>query len=86
MDPLDDPFQAIELIIEDSPLAGGADFIFIDMHGEATSEKMAFGHNFDGRVTAILGHIHMFPLLIRWFLLRVRLIRLMLECVEITTP
>jgi len=53
------PFQAIELIIEDSPLAGGADFIFIDMHGEATSEKMAFGHNFDGRVTAILGtHTH----------------------------
>ena len=59
MDPLDDPFQAIELIIEDIPLAGGADFIFIDMHGEATSEKMAFGHNFDGRVTAILGtHTH----------------------------
>ena len=59
MDPLDDPFRSIETIIEDNPLAGSADFIFIDMHGEATSEKMALGHNFDGRVTAILGtHTH----------------------------
>ena len=59
MDPLDDPFRSIETIIEDNPLAGSADFILIDMHGEATSEKMALGHNFDGRVTAILGtHTH----------------------------
>ncbi|MBH68774.1 MAG: TIGR00282 family metallophosphoesterase [Rhodospirillaceae bacterium] len=59
MDPLDDPFAGVEKIIENTPLAGGADFIFIDMHGEATSEKMAFGHNFDGRVTAIIGtHTH----------------------------
>ena len=54
MDPLDDPFRSIETKIEDNPLAGSADFILIDMHGEATSEKMALGHNFDGRVTAIL--------------------------------
>ena len=59
MDPLDDPFRSIETKIEDNPLAGSADFILIDMHGEATSEKMALGHNFDGRVTAILGtHTH----------------------------
>ena len=59
MDPLDDPFSAVEALIEDSPLGSAADFIFIDMHGEATSEKMAFGHNFDGRVSAIIGtHTH----------------------------
>jgi len=59
MDPLDDPFAALERIIEDTPLAGGADFIFVDMHGEATSEKLAFGHSFDGRVTAVIGtHTH----------------------------
>ena len=29
------------------------------MHGEATSEKMGFAHNFDGRVSAIIGtHTH----------------------------
>ena len=28
--------------------------ILIDMHGEATSEKNAFGHYFDGKVSAIL--------------------------------
>ena len=33
--------------------------IFIDMHGEATSEKNAYGHYFDGKVSAILGtHTH----------------------------
>jgi len=33
--------------------------IIIDMHGEATSEKNAFGHYFDGKVSAILGtHTH----------------------------
>jgi metallophosphoesterase (TIGR00282 family) len=59
MDPLDDPFAAVEKIINDTPLGATADFIFIDMHGEATSEKMAFGHNFDGRVSAVVGtHTH----------------------------
>ena len=33
--------------------------ILVDMHGEATSEKNAFAHHFDGKVTAILGtHTH----------------------------
>ena len=35
------------------------DYIFVDFHGEATSEKQAFGWYFDGRVTAVLGtHTH----------------------------
>lgn len=59
MDPLDDPFASVEKILGDIPLGANADFIFIDMHGEATSEKMAFGHHFDGRVSAIVGtHTH----------------------------
>jgi metallophosphoesterase (TIGR00282 family) len=59
MDPLGDPFAAVERVLEDSPLGAAADFILVDMHGEATSEKMSFGHCFDGRVTAVIGtHTH----------------------------
>jgi metallophosphoesterase (TIGR00282 family) len=33
--------------------------IFVDFHAEATSEKVAFGHYLDGRVTAVVGtHTH----------------------------
>lgn len=33
--------------------------IIIDMHAEATSEKIALGHYFDGRVSAVIGsHTH----------------------------
>ncbi|MCD4705031.1 TIGR00282 family metallophosphoesterase [bacterium] len=35
------------------------DYIIIDFHAEATSEKVAFGHYVDGKVTALLGtHTH----------------------------
>jgi metallophosphoesterase (TIGR00282 family) len=37
----------------------GADQILVDMHAEATSEKVAMGWHLDGRVTAVLGtHTH----------------------------
>jgi metallophosphoesterase (TIGR00282 family) len=59
MDPLDDPFQAVEREIAACPLRQVADAIFIDFHAEATSEKQALGAAFDGRVTAIIGtHTH----------------------------
>ncbi len=59
MDPLDDPFQAIEREIAACPLKHGADAIFIDFHAEATSEKQAIAAAFDGRVTAVIGtHTH----------------------------
>ncbi len=59
MEPLDDPFECVEQVLADSPLGETADFILIDMHGEASSEKMGFGHHFDGRVSAIIGtHTH----------------------------
>jgi 2',3'-cyclic-nucleotide 2'-phosphodiesterase len=59
MDPLDDPFQAIEREISACPLNRGADAIFIDVHAEASSEKQALAAAFDGRVTAVIGtHTH----------------------------
>jgi hypothetical protein len=59
MDPLDDPFAAVEKAIDGTALGGDVDFILIDIHGEATSEKMAFGHAFDGRVSLVVGtHTH----------------------------
>ena len=37
----------------------GADHILVDMHAEATSEKVALGWHLDGRVTAVVGtHTH----------------------------
>lgn len=67
MDPLDDPFDVMEGILQDYALGpmGSASAkvvcqsIFVDFHGEATSEKMAFAHNFDGRISAVIGtHTH----------------------------
>src|SRR4051794_69490 len=37
----------------------GADHVLVDMHAEATSEKVAMGWHLDGRVTAVVGtHTH----------------------------
>jgi metallophosphoesterase (TIGR00282 family) len=59
MDPLDDPFAAVEAQLSACPLREAADAIIVDMHAEATSEKMAMGHFCDGRATAVIGtHSH----------------------------
>jgi len=59
MDPLDDPFQAVEREISACPLGRGADAILIDIHAEATSEKQALGAAFDGRASTVIGtHTH----------------------------
>jgi len=59
MEPLDDPFAALERELEACPLGIGADAIIVDMHAEATSEKMAMGHAADGRVSLLVGtHTH----------------------------
>ena len=59
MDALDDPFAAIEREIEACPLGLGCDAAVIDMHAEASSEKQAFGHFVDGRVSLVVGtHTH----------------------------
>src|ERR1700754_1920890 len=44
MDPLDDPFTAIERELTACALNSGADAIIIDMHCEATSEKQSMGY------------------------------------------
>lgn len=59
MDPLDDPFPAVEEALRTHPLGGAVDAVVIDVHGEASSEKMAMGHAFDGRASLIVGtHTH----------------------------
>ncbi len=57
--PLDDPFSAIERELEACSLRVGADFILVDMHAEACSEKMAMGHFCDGKASLVVGsHTH----------------------------
>ncbi|WP_150522627.1 TIGR00282 family metallophosphoesterase [Roseibium sediminis] len=59
MDALDDPFAAIDRVVDDCPLGQVADAIIVDMHAEATSEKQAMGHFLDGRVSLVVGtHTH----------------------------
>ncbi|MFK8250325.1 TIGR00282 family metallophosphoesterase [Ancylobacter terrae] len=59
MDPLDDPFAAVDRELEACPLGFAADAIVIDFHAEATSEKQAFGHWCDGRASLVVGtHTH----------------------------
>jgi 2',3'-cyclic-nucleotide 2'-phosphodiesterase len=57
MQPLDCPFRTADREIE--KLKKRARVIIVDMHAEATSEKIAMGFYLDGRVTAVLGtHTH----------------------------
>ncbi|MBV9542447.1 MAG: YmdB family metallophosphoesterase, partial [Alphaproteobacteria bacterium] len=59
MDALDDPFTAVDAELNACPLADAADAIVVDMHAEATSEKMAMGHFCDGRASFVVGtHQH----------------------------
>ncbi|HEY4076402.1 MAG TPA: TIGR00282 family metallophosphoesterase [Rhizomicrobium sp.] len=59
MDALDDPFAAVERELSACPLGEGADAIVVDIHAEATSEKMAMGHFCDGRASLVVGtHSH----------------------------
>jgi metallophosphoesterase (TIGR00282 family) len=51
MDALDDPFAALAAELTACPLGEGADAVVIDIHAEATSEKMAVGHFCDGRAS-----------------------------------
>lgn len=60
MDTLDNPFTVMEAALENLKLGKNVDAIFVDLHAEATSEKMAFAHHFDGRITAVVGtHTHL---------------------------
>jgi metallophosphoesterase (TIGR00282 family) len=55
----DDPFSALEPILKSHPRGGLAQAIIVDVHCEATSEKMAMGHYCDGRASLVVGtHTH----------------------------
>jgi 2',3'-cyclic-nucleotide 2'-phosphodiesterase len=59
MDALDDPFAAAEAELAACPLGEACDAIVVDMHAEATSEKMGMGHFCDGRASLVVGsHSH----------------------------
>lgn len=59
MELLDDPFAAVDNVLKSHALGKTVDAVLIDVHGEATSEKMALGHVCDGRASVVVGtHTH----------------------------
>lgn len=57
--PFDDPFSAVDAVLRNHPLGGMAQAILVDVHAEATSEKMGMGHWCDGRASLVVGtHTH----------------------------
>ena len=57
MDPLDNPFLTLERILDAQK--GQYDIAVLDMHAEATSEKIALARAFDGRIAVMFGtHTH----------------------------
>lgn len=57
MPPVDCPFRAADAILAREPNLGR--MIVVDVHAEATSEKVALGRYLDGRVSAVVGtHTH----------------------------
>lgn len=57
MTPLNSPFESIEKILEREK--NNYDFAILDIHAEATSEKLAIAHYFDGKIAIIFGtHTH----------------------------
>jgi calcineurin-like phosphoesterase len=59
MDALGDPFAALDKVLKQNPMGRAAQAVIVDVHGEANSEKMAFGHFCDGRASLVIGtHTH----------------------------
>ena len=57
MEPLASPFDTVDRILERE--RGSYDFAVMDIHAEATSEKLALAHYFDGRIAVMFGtHTH----------------------------
>ncbi|MCK5675738.1 MAG: TIGR00282 family metallophosphoesterase [Verrucomicrobia bacterium] len=53
----DCPFQEVDRLLNGNLDLGKV--VFVDMHGEASSERMALGRHLDGRVSAVFGtHTH----------------------------
>lgn len=59
MDALDCPFRTLDDVLGRFPLSGSISAIVVDVHAEASSEKMALGHYCDGRASLVVGsHTH----------------------------
>ncbi|MEO1773643.1 MAG: TIGR00282 family metallophosphoesterase [Pseudomonadota bacterium] len=59
--PYDDPFSVLDAALRQHPLSpgSGVDATIVEIHAEATSEKMATGHWCDGRASLVVGtHTH----------------------------
>ena len=57
MPPSDDPFRIVDEVLQSLP--PNTSVRLVDMHAEATSEKVAMGWHLDGRVSAVVGtHTH----------------------------
>ncbi len=55
----DDPFSAVDGVLRNHALGGVVQATMLDVHCEATSEKMAMGHFCDGRASMVVGtHTH----------------------------
>ena len=54
-----DPFSSLETVFNNTKLGQSCDAAVVDVHAEATSEKMAIGHWCDGHVSLVVGtHTH----------------------------
>ena len=59
MDALDDPFRAVQGALQAHPLGRAVQAAVVDVHAEASSEKQAMGHSFDGLASLVVGtHTH----------------------------
>ncbi len=59
MDPLGDPFAAVDAVLSEHELGLGVAAVVVDVHAETTSEKQALGHFVDGRASLVVGtHTH----------------------------
>ncbi len=59
MEPLDDPFQYAARELAQHRLGGTVAAAVADVHAEASSEKQAFAHSFDGQLSLVVGtHTH----------------------------
>ncbi len=59
MDPLDCPFRGSAEVLSKYRLGASVQAIVADLHAEASSEKMAYGHVFDGQMSLVIGtHTH----------------------------
>lgn len=57
--PFDDPFSGIEHVLKSHRLGTVVQAAIVDIHAEATSEKMAMGHWCDGQASLVVGtHTH----------------------------